>query len=159
MLRYLFTLLLRSTITSFDSMMKYLFLFVFICLASIAFSQDTRLANQYYNTGEYEKAAAIYKQLFEKSKSNSYYFNRYINCLLSLEAYDESEKAIRKQLKKRASDLHLYVTLGNLYERVQNEEAAKKEYEKAISKLNGNRSTTSAVGVNISAQYSCMMFK
>lgn len=126
--------------------MKYLFLLVFLCIANASFTQDTRLANQYYNTGEYEKAAEIYKQLFEKSKSNNYYFNRYINCLLSLEDYEESEKAITKQLKKRNSDLHLYVTLGNLYERMQKQEEANKEYEKAISKLSGNRSTITQLG-------------
>lgn len=126
--------------------MKYFLLLIFISLSSIAFSQDTRLANQYYNTGEYEKAADIYKKLFEKSKSNSYYFNRYINCLLSLEDYTESEKAIRKQLKKRPNDLHLYVTLGNLYERLQKEDEAKSEYNKAISKLNGNRSVVTQLG-------------
>lgn len=126
--------------------MKYLFLLVFLCIANASFAQDTRLANQYYNTGEYEKAAEIYKQLFEKSKSNNYYFNRYINCLLSLEDYEESEKAITKQLKKRNSDLHLYVTLGNLYERMQKQEEANKEYEKAISKLSGNRSTITQLG-------------
>jgi len=126
--------------------MKYFFLLIFLCITTIAFSQDTRLAQQYYNTGEYEKAAEIYKQLFEKSKSNSYYFNRYINCLLSLENYEESEKAIRKQVKKRPKDLHLYVTLGNLYERRQQEDKAKIEYNKAISKLDGNRSIVTQLG-------------
>ncbi|GLR17841.1 tetratricopeptide repeat protein [Portibacter lacus] len=126
--------------------MKYLFIFIFICISNIVFSQDTRLANQYYNTGEYEKAAEMYKQLFEKSKSNSYYFNRYINCLLSLEDYEESEKAIKKQLKKRSNDLHLYVTLGNLYERLQQEDKAKEQYENAISRLNGSRAVVTQLG-------------
>lgn len=81
-------------------MNKYLlFLLFFISIHSLS-GQDTRLANQYYNTGEYEKAAELYEQLFEKSRSNSYYFNRYINCLLAVEEYDKSEKAIKKTDKK-----------------------------------------------------------
>ncbi|WP_235297839.1 tetratricopeptide repeat protein [Portibacter marinus] len=119
-----------------------LFLFVSVFLSA----QDTRLANQYYNTGEYEKAAEIYKQLFEKSKTNSYYFNRYINCLLSLELYDESEDVIKKQLKKRPNDLHLHVTLGNMYDRMQQEDKAKAEFDKAITKLDGNRSVVTQLG-------------
>jgi len=126
--------------------MKYFFL-LFAVLLSLAISaQNTSLANQYYNTGEYEKAAAIYKQLFDKSKTNTYYFNRYINCLLSLEEFEESEKAIRKQLKKRPKDLQLHVTLGNMYERMQEEAKATAEYEKAISKLSGNRSKVTQLG-------------
>lgn len=127
-------------------MMRHLFILFFFCTGLLLSAQDTRLANQYYNTGEYEKAAEIYKQLFDKSKSNSYYFNRYINCLLSLEQFEESEKVIRKQLKKRPNDLHLHVTLGNMYERMQQEAKAKAEFEKAISKLDGNRSTVTQLG-------------
>ncbi len=119
-------------------------LFASFCIGLSA--QDTRLANQYYNTGEYEKAAEIYQQLFDKSKGNSYYFNRYINCLLSLEEYTRCEKAIKKQLKKKPKDLHLHVTYGNVYERMQNEEKAKEQYELAISKLTGNRSTITQLG-------------
>lgn len=126
--------------------MKYSFLVIIFLICSNLSGQDTRLANQYYNTGEYEKAAQIYQQLFEKSKGNSYYFNRYINCLLSLEEYKECEKAIRKQLKKNPKNLHTYVTFGNMYERMQDEAKAKEQYDLAISKLTGSRPVVTQLG-------------
>lgn len=126
--------------------MRFSFLIAFFFISFALSSQDTRLANQYYNTGEYEKAAEIYQQLFEKSKGNSYYFNRYINCLLSLEEYDACEKAIKKQLKKNPKNLHLYVTFGNMYERMQNDEKANEQYELAIQKLSGSRNVITQLG-------------
>jgi hypothetical protein len=45
----------------------------FLCFASsIVFAQETEknkaLAQQYYNTGNYEKAAILYEELFETEK-------------------------------------------------------------------------------------------
>ena len=68
-------------------------------------AQDPNLANQYYLNGEYEKAAELYAQLSEADRGLSdYYFERYFDCLLSLEQYDEGEKAVKKQLKKSILD-------------------------------------------------------
>ncbi|HQU61101.1 MAG TPA: hypothetical protein PLU64_17960, partial [Saprospiraceae bacterium] len=79
--------------------------------------QDARLAQQYYSDGEFEKAAILYEKLFEQSNFNDYYFDRYVECLLALESFDECEKVIRKQLKRDPNNVQLYVTFGKLYER------------------------------------------
>ncbi len=126
--------------------MRYLFIVIFSCFTATFWAQDTRLANQYYNTGEYEKAAELYGQLFENSKNNTYYFNRYINCLLSLQEFDECEKAIKKQLKKRPKDIDLYVTFGNMYERMQDETKANEQYNLAIDKLYASRPVITQLG-------------
>lgn len=130
-----------------SNIMRYLFLLFFVAISvTVLSAQDTRLANQYYNTGEYEKAAEIYEQLFEKSRGNSYYFNRYINCLLSLEEYTKSEKAIKKQIKKRPKDIYLYVTLGNMYERMQEQTKANQQYQLSIEKLYNSRPIITQLG-------------
>ena len=41
-------------------------------------AQDPRLGEQYYRNGEYEKAAVIFEQLYNKNPSRDYYFNRYM---------------------------------------------------------------------------------
>ena len=84
-------------------------------LALPSWGQDTKLAQQYYVDGEYEKAAYYYQRLYEARPNQDYYFNRYIDCLNALEAFDDSEKAIKKELKKSPEKIQLYVTLGNLY--------------------------------------------
>ena len=107
-----------------------------LCLMARAQAQNPNLANQYFINGEYEKAAALYEQLVETDRSLSdYYFERYINCMLNLEKYDEGEKAIKKQMKKSPDDVKLYVLYGNLFDRAGKIEAAQTQYQKAIEKV------------------------
>ena len=95
--------------------------------------QDARLAQQYYSDGEFEKAAILYEKLFEQSNFNDYYFDRYVECLLALESFDECEKVIRKQLKRDPNNVQLYVTFGKLYERQVMDEEAEAQYQQAIA--------------------------
>lgn len=98
-------------------------------------AQDPNLATQYYNNGEYEKAATLFGQLYERDERNDYYFGRYVECLLSLEQYEQCDKVIKKQIKKTPENANLYLTYGNLFERQNKMEEAKAQYEKAIAKL------------------------
>jgi tetratricopeptide (TPR) repeat protein len=115
----------------------YLSLFFLIPLAS--FSQDARLAQQYYQNGEYEKASVLFERLYRANELQDFYFDRYVECLLSLEQYDDAEKAIKKELKKYPDRLSFYVSLGNLYERQLRTNEANAEYEKAVKNLPADR--------------------
>jgi tetratricopeptide (TPR) repeat protein len=106
-------------------------------------AQDPNLASQYYNDGEYEKAALLYGQLSDADEQNEYFFNRYTECLLNLERYEEGEKAIKKRLKKMPENAMLYVTYGNFFERQDKTEPANEQYEKAIAKMAGDYSAVS----------------
>jgi len=70
------------------------------CLSPNLFAQDAKLAQQYYQDGEFEKAAVLFEKLYRANESNSYYFNRQIDCLISLEEYDACEMPSRKKLKR-----------------------------------------------------------
>lgn len=105
-------------------------------LLPLLHAQDPNLANQYYMNGEYEKAAALYEQLAESTRGlGDYYFERYINCLLNLEQYEEGENALKKQIKKSPANAKLYVFYGNLYDRQGKTEDAQAQYQKAIEKM------------------------
>jgi len=106
---------------------------------SIGQGNDSKLAQQYYNDGEFEKAAVLYEKLFEKNNRNDYYFNRFMDCLLALEDFKRAEKVIKKRLKKDSKQVQLYVTYGNIYEKQQESEKAQEQYEKAIKKLPTDR--------------------
>lgn len=112
-------------------------LFLFAAFAMNA--QDSRLAQQYYQNGEYEKAASLYSKLFDENSNNDFYFEKYIDCLIYLEQYPECEAAIKKQLKKSPKSVQLYVTYGNLYERQFMEDEAKQKYRQAIEQLPADR--------------------
>lgn len=116
--------------------MRYIFLLAAFSLGSLfVFGQDSKLAQQYYQDGEFEKAAVLYQKLYEQQNKNDYYFDRYIECLLAVEKFDEVEAALKKGLKEDPNNIRLYVTYGNLYERQFMEDKAKEQYEKAIKKM------------------------
>ena len=120
--------------------MRILFTFIIaIALPILLQGQDPKLAQQYYQNGEYEKAGVLYEKLFKQNSKNNYYFNRFIDCLLALEQYGECEKVIKKRLKKDPKQVQLYVTYGNIFERQYKEDEAKAQYVKAIKKLPSER--------------------
>ena len=116
--------------------MRFLFLcFAIFLLPLFASGQDTKLAQQYYQDGEFEKAAILYKKLYIQQNRNDYYFDRYVECLLAVEQYDEVENALKQGLKDDPGNIRLYVAYGNLYERQFKEDKANEQYEKAIKKM------------------------
>ncbi|MDG1297170.1 MAG: tetratricopeptide repeat protein [Saprospiraceae bacterium] len=97
--------------------------------------QEYKLAQQYYNDGEFEKAATLYKKLYDKQKNNEYYFGRYVNCLIYLESLDQAEKDLKSILKEKSKSVNWYVVLGNIYELQFKQEKAEKQYVLALEKL------------------------
>lgn len=108
-------------------------------LPFISFGQDTKLAQQYYQDGEFEKASVIYHRLYETQNRNEYYFNRYLECLLAVEDFKDAENAVKKELKDDPGNIRLYVSYGNILEREFKEDEAKEQYEKALKKLSGDQ--------------------
>ncbi|MEM9835736.1 MAG: tetratricopeptide repeat protein [Bacteroidota bacterium] len=110
-----------------------------LLFAGLLLGQNTRLAQQYYQDGEYEKAAQLYLELSKSNRNTDYFFDRYVSSLLALEDYDTAEAAIKKKLKKSPQSMKLYVTYGKLLEQKFEPEAAEQQYQKAIAQLPGDQ--------------------
>ena len=106
-------------------------------------AQDPNLANQYYSDGEFEKAAALYGQLWEADERNEYMFNRYVECLLNLQQWEQTDKVVKKQIKKNPDNALLYITYGSLFERQNKAPEAAAQYDKAIEKMSADFSSVS----------------
>lgn len=115
--------------------MRTITFFLFILIGLSLNGQDSRLASQYYNSGEYEKAASVFKKLYDKQPSSHYYFEQYIQSLLAMEDYKAAEVAIKKEIKAKPKHVQLYVTYGNLYERQYMPDEAVEKYRKAIDEM------------------------
>lgn len=112
----------------------------FLFLASYPMlGQTSRLAMQYFETGEFEKAASLFKELYQKDNRSNFYFDKYIESLLAMETYDEAEKVVKNRLKREPHNLTLYVTQGKIYEAQFDEDEANKLYEEAIKKMPDDR--------------------
>ncbi|MCB0707548.1 MAG: tetratricopeptide repeat protein [Saprospiraceae bacterium] len=112
-----------------------------ILLFNSMWAQEAQLAQQYYQDGEYEKAAKLYEKLYADNHGNDFYFDRQVESLLALEEYGKCEEVLKQELKKYPQKVQLYVTYGNLYEQQYQDELANEQYDKAIKKLPADRYT------------------
>ncbi|NPA68887.1 MAG: tetratricopeptide repeat protein [Chlorobi bacterium] len=130
--------------------MKQFFLFVFLFFSlcglyaqNIA-GNDIRLAYEYYNNKDYDKAEVLFKKIAESSGAEIY-FTYYINCLTEQEKFDIAEKEIKKRIRLNRNEPSYYIDLGYLYKRQNRFSEAKKYYDKALKKsLSGTFAVRSA---------------
>ena len=62
-------------------------------------SQEEQLGIQYYQNGEFEKAAPMFEKVYN-ANPNSYIYYYYYQTLLQLGDFKEAEKVVKKQQKK-----------------------------------------------------------
>ncbi len=123
--------------------MKTLLGILFLLAPAILFGQTNdlqntaNLASKYYQDKEFGKAAELYGQLYESTKSEGY-FNIYFDCLLGIPDYEKAEKAIKKGLRGNSADSFWYVQWGLLKKSLGQMAESVKMYEKAISTLSEN---------------------
>lgn len=127
-------------------MIRFFILLSFLFAGLTLYAQESKLAQQYYKDGEYQKSAALYKKLYLKHNRNDYYFRYYFNSLVNLGEYKEADKAIKEAIKKKPDNVHLLVRQGGLFEKQDQKEKAEKLYEKAIKKLDNNRNQVIQLG-------------
>jgi tetratricopeptide (TPR) repeat protein len=97
-------------------------------------SQEEQLAVQYFQQGEYEKAKAIFKPIYDK-KPDTYIYSYYYSVLLYLEDYKELEKVVKAQQKAFPTMRRYDIDLGYIYERQGDMSKALKEYDAAVKNL------------------------
>ncbi len=125
---------------------KVLFLFLSIVVCTGLHAQDSRLANQYFRSGEYEKAAATYLKLYKQNPTQLYLFDNYIACLLELEEFDKAGKELKGQIKAYPNRTNNYVTYGNLLEKQDKAEEANKWYRRGIDEMPAEIGVINKVG-------------
>ncbi|WP_321288584.1 tetratricopeptide repeat protein [uncultured Sunxiuqinia sp.] len=116
-----------------------------LLMPSTGFSQQIKmdankmqLANQYYRSQDFEKAAVLYQEIYASSGSQ-HYFNLYLNCLIEMGDFEQAEKDIEKQLRKRNNDPYLYVQWGYLLKQQNLLEAATEKFDQAIQLVSNNK--------------------
>ena len=112
-------------------MKKIILLFILIISASglkAQLSSEEALAMQYFQSGEFEKAALLYEKLFNRTKNISFY-DPYINSLIKIKQFNEAEKLSRSLLKSNPGNFTYSVDIGRIYQE-------KGEQEKALEWFN-----------------------
>ncbi len=125
-------------------MRKFLFILLLLATATGSWAQvqstqqrqlTIQLAVRYYNESNFEKAAPLLKEVISNA-SSSYYFRLYLTSLIELQHYEQAEKEIKNELKrKRYPEAELYVNWGYLYHCQDRTEEATKKYNQALEKV------------------------
>ena len=124
-------------------MPKKLFFFslliALLAVPIVSFGQDQKLAQQYFADGDYERAMVLFKKLVETTQGNTYFMERYVDCLFQLKRYTEAEKVLVKELRKKTSDPIFNISLGQVYEKLDDAAAAAQQFQLAINRMSPER--------------------
>lgn len=122
--------------------MKRIFLLIVLALVlKISWAQsqdDLQLAYSYYSAQEYEKASYLFENVFNRTKSKTY-FIYFVNCLLNSDNFDKAEKAVKKQISSSKNDLTYKILLGFVYRRQNFIDKAAAQYEEALSQITADK--------------------
>lgn len=128
---------------------KISFLGMLLFAVATSFAQpkdnDSRLADHYFNKGEFAKAEEYYHKVYKKYK-HSVYFEKYYLCLFYQKNYDDAEKLCRKRIKQDPFDLEAKFMLGQVYEETDRQENANALYDEMIEDVGGIQSRIQSLG-------------
>ena len=96
-------------------------------------NNDDKLAMQFYDHKEYDKAVVYFDKLYDKIPDA--YYTYYYKCLIETKDYLKAEKITKKQIKRSDGNVYLYVRLGNVYKLQGNLDKEKDQYNKAIKEV------------------------
>jgi tetratricopeptide (TPR) repeat protein len=115
-----------------------LFTFAFV-LFNTAYSQDTdkmmklRLAQNFEEADEWERAAALYEELYKSEPTNFIFLDGLRRSYTQLKEYDKAIGIIRRWFITHSRDINLMTTLGGLYYDSGNETAADSVWKVVLS--------------------------
>jgi len=115
--------------------MKQFSLLFFLLFSVLSFSQEAKLAQNYFNKGEYEKAMSYYKKLQEEKPYNTLYTKKLLSCYQQLKQYDKALLLIKKQQLKFKKHTYLLVELGYNYQLSKQETKAEIYYKEALNSI------------------------
>ncbi len=126
---------------------------LFLSFYNVGFSQsdqDQRLALNYFNQGEFDKALTYYVRIYDENPSY-YNFTYLYNCYTELQQYKEAQKLTKKYLKKNPKKLRAYIYLGRTFQNQGDTTKAEQYYLKAIESI--DKDTRSSRISTLSAEF------
>lgn len=117
----------------FTRVLLCMFLFVGMTPCQAQQTQE-QLASHYYSSGQYEQAAELYENLYDRAP-NKYYYQMLFHSYLELEQYKDAERLAERRSRQYPKELDLYVNMGNVLERRGERRKALKMYDSVVGKV------------------------
>ena len=112
----------------------------------LAQGTDEQLAAQYFQQGDYERAALYYAKLYDQQPS-TFNYDQLFTCWMALKNFEDAEKIAKDQSRKQSDPKYL-VDLGQVMKARGEPEKADQQFDKALKNLkedqNGVRTLASA---------------
>lgn len=121
-------------------------LITFLLFVSISvFSQSEQMALNYFEKGDFEKAASMFEDLVKKQPNNFNYVTKLTSCYQQLKYFSKAEILLFEKLKK-FNNPTLYIDLGYNFQLQKNQSKADENYEKAYQFINNNPNYAYSIG-------------
>ncbi|MDC0468599.1 hypothetical protein OAN98_06485, partial [Bacteroidia bacterium] len=99
---------------------------------------DERLAIQFYENNEFEKAESVFKKLYRRGSPSVVVYEYYLNTLIAMKKHKDAERLVETQLRKFPNNLSLSVDLGMVYDRSGKNDKSKNYFDKVIKSSQSN---------------------
>lgn len=96
-------------------------------------TQDEKLAEQFLEQKEYDKANTYLEKLFDKDPEQ--WFSRYYTGLVGVKDYNRAEKICKKILKRNPQNTSVYIQIAKLYKAQGEGKKETEYYQKAVKEV------------------------
>lgn len=111
--------------------MKKIYTIILSFFSLIVVSQNEQLAQNYFDKGEFDKAASLYEEMEKKQPNNFYFTQKLVACFQGLKQFDKAEKLLLN--KKEANNQPIiFVELGYNAQLEKDQNKADLYYKKAL---------------------------
>ncbi len=117
----------------------FVLLLAFLSMGTLcAQESDVEIANEYFGTGEYDKARDMYERLSKNTVNLPFIYDNYLTTLYHFKQKEEAEKFIRKMIKN--SDDNLFYKLDHyvLVTEMNGEDKTEKEFSGIVNDVKNN---------------------
>lgn len=104
------------------------------------------LANQYYESGEMEKALSMYESLAKDKENIPLIHENYLELLINTQRHKEAEKYLNQQIRSNSNSEKFQIDLVQLYELKGEDKKATSLLEKLISSAASNNFKANMLG-------------
>ncbi|AWV99755.1 tetratricopeptide repeat protein [Arcticibacterium luteifluviistationis] len=115
-------------------MNRFIGLIIIMMSVAAAHGQTLELGNEYYNKGEYEKAAEVFDKLSKKKENGRLIHDNYINSLIRLKQFDKAKDFLRQEIKTYPDVVVYEADLAYLIEVSGDQAGADRAYGELIDK-------------------------
>lgn len=130
---------------------RKILIIIIILSASISFAQTdkAKLANEYFQQGEFEKAKTLFEDLEKSRAAIPLIHSNYFRLLIDQQEYKSAEKYLDRAIKSFAGNLNYQVDLAFLYQTMGEEDDLNKYLANLKKEFHENQYQLSTIAQNL----------